>query len=86
MPAYERSKQNKKVKNLAIFKIALYLLVLLHIMEVKAKASSHEKCLGISEESFHFLPLLQLHFLAAASSDESSIIFSFPIANILHFM
>ena len=56
-----------------------FLLLLIIIIEGKAKASPREKCLGASKKSDFFLPFLQLHFLGAASSDESSIIFTFPM-------
>ena len=50
------------------------------IMDGKAKTSPREKGLEESEKSYLFLPFLQLHFhAAAASSDESSIIFTFPM-------
>ena len=64
---------------LLLFFLLLFLLVILLliiIMDGEVNASPYEKGLGASEKSYLFVPLLQLHFLAAG---ESSIIFTLPM-------
>ena len=56
--------------------LPLFLLLII-IREGEAKASPHEKGLGASEKSYLLVPILQLHFLATASSNESSLTFSY---------
>ena len=62
---------------LLLFLLAFLLLII--IMEGEVNASPCEKGLGASEKSYLFVPLMQLHFLAAAFSDNSSIIFILTI-------
>ena len=67
-----------------LFFLTHFLLVLLFItiMEGEAEASPLEKGLWARETSYLLVPLLQLHFLATASSDDRSLTF-FPLSMVI---